>query len=144
MKFRKERLELAAGLMWSCVGLLLLSYPWAWLKGLQPARLFLFLTAGLILAGLITAFGFSRLASANIRRIRNLPGEQHMIFRFQKWSSYPLIAVMITLGIYLRLYSPLPKPFLASLYLGIGGGLFASSFTYYRAVWQASRGINRD
>jgi hypothetical protein len=39
---------------------------------------------------------------------------------------------MISLGIFLREYSPIPKPVLAILYLAIGGGLFLSSFLYYK------------
>jgi hypothetical protein len=53
------------------------------------------------------------------------------LFAFQKWSSYPLVLVMVAMGIYLRRYSPIPKPDLAILYLGLGASLFASSFKYY-------------
>jgi hypothetical protein len=38
---------------------------------------------------------------------------------------------MIALGLYLRVYSPIPKPLLAVLYLGIGGGLFFASLHYF-------------
>jgi hypothetical protein len=136
MKLKKKWLNLAAGLMWTAVGLVLFNYAGSWLHGLQPATLGTFLIPGLFLAGLIYQLGFSRLAEENIRRIRNLTGEKQLIFRFQKWSNYPLIVVMITLGMYLRKYSPIPKPVLAGLYIGIGGGLFAASFHYYQAVWR--------
>lgn len=41
---------------------------------------------------------------------------------------------MVFLGMYLRLYSPIAKPLLAVLYLGIGGGLSSSSLHYFRQV----------
>jgi hypothetical protein len=41
---------------------------------------------------------------------------------------------MISLGIYLRVYSPIPKPALAIFYIGIGGSLFLSSLHYYARV----------
>jgi len=136
MKLKRKWLELTAGLMWTAVGIVLFSYAGAWLYGLRPVRLWAHLIPGLILAGLIYQLGFSRLAEANIRRIRNLPGKKQLIFRFQTWSNYPLIAVMITLGYYLRKYSPIPKTVLAALYIGIGGGLFFSSFHYYLGLWR--------
>ena len=38
------------------------------------------------------------------------------------------------MGIYLRHYSPFPKPDLSVLHLGLGISLFASSFQYYLQV----------
>ena len=68
----------------------------------------------------------------NIIRINGLTGEKICIFAFQRWTSYPLVLLMISLGVILRLYSPIPKPYLAILYLGIGSGLFLASLRYYR------------
>jgi hypothetical protein len=42
---------------------------------------------------------------------------------------------MISLGIFLRKYSPIPKPLLAILYIGIGGGLFFSSYWYFHTLY---------
>jgi hypothetical protein len=64
-------------------------------------------------------------------RIVNIPKERVCLFAFQKWTSYPLVVVMIALGIYLRLYSPIPKPYLAVLYIGLGLSLLVSSLQYY-------------
>lgn len=87
--------------------------------------------AGLLLASVIYFFGFSKLAKKNIQRIRDLAGKNHSIITFQKWSSYPLVLVMVSLGIYLRKYSPFPKHLLGTAYIGIGGGLLFSSLHYY-------------
>ena len=85
----------------------------------------------LLLAGLIYFFGFSKLAVKNIRRIGLYAREKVCLFAFQEWKSYPLVAFMVALGIYLRVYSPIPKPALAVLYFGLGGGLFFSSLHYF-------------
>ncbi len=52
-----------------------------------------------------------------------------------------LAGLILALGIYLRLFSPIPKPYLAILYIGIGGGLFLSSLHYFTRVvhlWSVS------
>jgi hypothetical protein len=43
---------------------------------------------------------------------------------------------MIALGITLREYTPIPKPLLGILYIGIGGGLGLASFHYYLAIYR--------
>ena len=115
---KKIWLQLAAGLMWSGVGIMLA----------------LILLAGLSLGTAIYLFGFSKLARKNIRRIDALEKARVCLFAFQEWKSYPLVLFMIGLGLYLRIYSPIPKPLLAILYLGLGIGLFASSIHYYRRL----------
>jgi hypothetical protein len=84
---------------------------------------------------LIYWFGFSKVARKNIKRINNYLSEKVCLFAFQQWSSYPLVVFMIGLGVVLRVYSPIPKPWLAVLYIGIGGALFISSFHYHYAVY---------
>jgi hypothetical protein len=130
----KKWLQLAAGLMWSAVGVMLVAFASRWLKPLDWLPLLLLLLAGLALAAAIYIFGFSKLARKNILRINALNGDRVCIFAFQEWKSYPLVAVMIFMGIYLRLYSPIPKPLLAILYLGLGFSLFASSLPYYQQL----------
>jgi hypothetical protein len=127
----KQWLYLLSGLMWSGVGIVLGSYAYDWLHILPGKAVLLWTLPGIILACLIYFFGFSRLAKQNIRRIQELPENRPSLFCFQKWSSYPLIVFMISLGLYLRIYSPVPKPILGTMYIGIGGGLFSSSIHYY-------------
>jgi len=127
-------LYLLAGLMWSGVGIMLVIYAARWFGLVHSWSLVLLVVAGLLLAAAIYFFGFSKLACRNIQRILQIRKERVCLFAFQKWSSYPLVLVMIALGIYLRVYSPIPKPYLAILYLGIGGSLFASSILYFQEV----------
>lgn len=130
----KHWLQLFAGLVWLGVGLMLDDFAAGWLGPVARPRLFLFILSGLILAAGIYAFGFSRLAKKNIQRICDLPGRKVCLFAFQAWTSYPLVAFMIGLGIYLRVYSGFPKPLLAILYLGIGSALFAASLHYFAHI----------
>ena len=127
-------LQLAAGLMWSGVGGMLIAFASRWLKLVDWLTLLLLILAGFLLGTTIYLFGFSKLARKNIRRIDSLAKQRNCIFAFQEWKTYPLVAFMIALGTYLRVYSPIPKPLLAILYLGIGFSLFASSIHYYQKV----------
>ena len=94
----------------------------------------LIIFAGIGSAAAIYFFGFSKMALKNVYRINAYQQERVCLFAFQRWTSYPLILFMVSLGLYLRLYSPIPKAYLAVLYIGIGGGLFLSSLHYYSRV----------
>ncbi len=120
-------LKLLAGLTWSGVGLLLGRWVWVWLNPLGWRAAIRWLVAGACLAAIMHLF-FTWMAWRNIDRIDRLP-ERACIFAFQSWSSYPLVALMVSLGLLMR-GSPLPRTWLAVLYLGIGGGLFAASLRY--------------
>lgn len=128
----KKWLQLAAGLMWSGVGIMLVVFASRWLKLVDWMTMLLLIFAGAILGAAIYMFGFSKLARKNIRRINAYIKERICLFAFQEWKTYPLVGFMIFLGIYLRVYSPVPKPILAIAYLGLGFSLFSSSLLYYR------------
>ncbi len=81
------------------------------------------------MALVIYRFGFSRLATQNIRRIYQMRGRV-CLFAFQKWTSYVIVIIMMTIGRTLR-GLPLPRSYLASVYLGIGGALYLASLKYY-------------
>ena len=136
-------LHLMAGLMWACVGIMLLRLALGWLWALHWQARVPYLLAGASAAAIIQFF-FGRLALKNIRRVDGL-GERPCIFAFQAWTSYPLVAFMICLGLFLR-HSPLPKPLLAVLYIGIGGGLFLAGLRYFQHLFvlKAITTINPD
>jgi len=126
----KPWLFITAGAVWLGVGLMLIEFASGWLTLItSPAA---YAIAGIALATCIYFFGFSRLARKNIRRIQSINLKRICLFAFQEWRSYPLVLFMIFLGIYLRMYSPIPKPLLAVLYIGIGGGLLSSSLHYFK------------
>jgi hypothetical protein len=127
----KRWLFLLAGLMWSGVGLMLCNLAYGWLKPVELGEAMWKALAGILLALAIYRFGFSKFADKNIRRIDNYVNDKVCIFAFQEWTSYPLVVVMVSMGIGLRKFSPIPKPWLAIMYIGIGGSLFLASFHYY-------------
>jgi len=130
----KVWLYFSAGLVWLGVGVMLIGFASRWLKLVSSPTLTSCVILGTVLATCIYFFGFSRLAKENTRRIDSIAEERICLFAFQEWKSYPLVLFMIALGIYLRSYSPIPKPMLAVLYLGIGGGLFFASLHYFAQV----------
>lgn len=127
----KKWLHFTAGILWFGVGIMLMGFASRWLLPMRFSNMLLLILAGLVLAAGIYTFGFSRVAKKNIHRINRFASDKVCLFAFQSWTSYPLVAFMIGLGIYLRLYSHFPKPMLAILYLGIGGGLLSSSLHYF-------------
>jgi len=138
----KSWLIALAGLMWSVVGLMLCRLAYHWLavirwKGVVPLELL-----GTALALTAHQLCFSKIARKNIARL-SLLREKTCIFAFQRWKSYFLIGLMITIGIVLR-NLPIPAPCLAILYTTIGGGLFLASLQYYGCLWRivAQRGAS--
>ncbi len=126
----KKVLMLIAGVMWLCVGIMLLNYAYSWLEAEQRYTVIIFTGAGIALTMLTHHFGFLKVADKNLKRIL-LMEKKVSIFSFITWKSYILIAGMITMGITLR-HSAIPKPWLAILYIGIGMGLLLSSIRYLR------------
>ena len=136
---KKIWLHLTAGIMWSGVGIMLTVFAATWFGLVHSLTILLLISAGLLLGAAIYFFGFSKMAVKNVQRISAYPKERVCLFAFQKWTSYPLVLVMVAMGIYLRRYSPIPKPDLAILYLGLGASLFASSLHYYSQVLRTTR-----
>lgn len=130
----KNWLQLTAGLMWTGVGIFLISLAADWVFSPTVKSPWNFWLPGIGLAYLIFQFGFSKLARKNSLRINDLPEERPCLFAFQEWHSYPLVIFMIGLGITLRNFTPIPKPLLGIMYIGIGGGLGLASFLYYRQI----------
>jgi hypothetical protein len=124
----------AAGFTWSAVGSLLCRLAYGWLHTLVFSRALLSGTAGMIGAVVAYHFVFSAIAINNIGRISLFP-EKACFFAFQAWKSYFIIVVMVALGATLR-HSPIPREYLAALYLTIGGALLLSSFHYYVQLWR--------
>jgi len=129
-----------AGLMWSVAGLMLCRLAYHWLVVIRWREVVPLDLLGIVLALTAHQFLFSRIARKNIARL-SLLTEKTCIFAFQRWKSYLLIGLMITVGIVLR-NLPVPRPYLAILYTTIGGALLLASLQYYRRLWRivAQRG----
>jgi hypothetical protein len=122
-------LPLIAGAMWCGVGIMLSVMAIRWLSG-YSGNVWLFAVSGVAFALIMRRFSFLKIAEKNLDRISGLP-LRPCIFSFISLRSWLLVAFMITLGITLR-HSPVPKEYLAVIYLGIGMGLLLSGMRYFR------------
>jgi hypothetical protein len=129
-------LVLLAGILWSVVGTALMAVAVGWLSPLSHEPM-PWLILGVAAGVLIYRFGFSKLADVNLVRIfAQAPGKDRVcVFAFQNTRSYVIIIVMMVLGYTLR-HLPIPKVYLAPVYLGIGLGLFLSSLKYYARLFR--------
>jgi hypothetical protein len=134
----KNWLLIASGILWSGVGILLINLAARWLMLIQGLPLVFSVIGGLVLGSAIAFFGFRHIALKNISRIEAYQ-DKVCFFAFQRWQSYFLILVMMSMGIFLRTTNVLPKPYLATLYIGIGMALFSCSFLYYRRFYKRIR-----
>ena len=125
----KMWLLLIAGIMWTGVSVLLLSYAITWVTHPLTTINLLLGVLGLIISVAANYYQFSKLAKKNIDRILSL-NDKACLFSFQAWKGYLIIAVMVTGGILLR-GSIIPKPYLAVVYAAIGGALLQASVNYY-------------
>jgi hypothetical protein len=51
---------------------------------------------------------------------------------------------LLSIILSLRMYTPIPKPLLADMYIGIGGSLFLANLHYYKYIWVTERGRVKD
>lgn len=123
--------------MWSGVGLYLMNLTREWIDPAARLNQAVIFAMGILLGLAIYSFGFSNFADKNIRRIESISSEKPCLFAFQEWTSYPLVAFMMSLGIFLRVYAPIPKTWLAGMYIGIGFSLGLASIHYFKHIWES-------
>ena len=133
----KNVLLVLAGIVWECVGIMLLLLAFSWLSAIPDTFFYIHSGAGILLALLIHHFGFLRIVDKNLDRILRMDGKT-CIFAFFPRKSYLLILVMVLMGALLR-HSMIPKKYLAILYIGIGLALILSSVRYLRIFYQEIR-----
>jgi len=126
----KRFLVALSGIMWSGVGIMLCNLAVKWLSRIPVQKSAWFGSAGIMLALMAHHFGFLKLVDRNIGRILSKKGKV-CIFGFQPWKSYLMIAIMIGMGTALR-HSSFPKPYLAIIYIAMGGAMLLSSIRYFR------------
>ncbi|MCD6564341.1 MAG: hypothetical protein J7K53_00200 [Bacteroidales bacterium] len=119
-----------SAIMWSAIGILLNYFAVCWFNMLSNIEIIIAIVGGIFLGVIIAITGFRKIARKNIYRIKNLP-ENACVFAFQSWKSYLLIAVMVSMGVFLRKTDYVPRLFLAPVYIGLGLALFGSSLEYY-------------
>lgn len=135
----KRVLLFLAGLMWLSVGIMLLYLSFSWLNASDVHGAFLFAGIGVMVALVVHHFGFLKIVDKNLGRILPMEGSK-CVFAFMTWKSYIIVAIMVAMGTLLR-QSPIPKPYLSIMYIGIGLALLLSSIRYLRVLLsQTSRG----
>lgn len=133
----KNTLLLIAGIIWIGIGIMLDGFSYSWLKVERPVHALFVVVIGFLSALIIHHFGFLRIVDRNLARILPMEGKR-CVFSFMPWKSYLLIIIMVVLGLVLR-HSPIPKLYLAVLYIGIGTALILSSIRYLRYLIMAIR-----
>lgn len=133
----KNVLLFLAGIIWVCVGTMLLFLAFSWLAKVSNINIYLFGGAGVVLALLAHHFGFLKIVDKNLERILPMD-EKKCLFSFMPWKSYLIIVVMISMGAILR-HSMIPKQYLAILYTAIGLALILSSVRYMRIFFREIR-----
>jgi hypothetical protein len=129
LQVNKNILLLIAGAVWLLVGLMLLMMAFFWLLHGSHVHDLMVIMTGIVAALVIYRCGFLKIVRKNVLRI--LPMTDKMpIVSFIPWRSYVTIAIMITLGAFLR-HSAIPKQYLAVVYIGIGLALTLSSLGYF-------------
>jgi len=122
------------GLLWAAVGLFLIVRAAFWLnygRGLD----YLMVGVAILLGALKGKFVFRKIVIKNIARIVGLSPHKTKIcvFAFQAIASYLIALFMIALGIALRM-SPIPRDWLAWLYVLIGVALLRGAYEYFQSL----------
>jgi hypothetical protein len=131
---RNTFLLFLAGIVWECVGIMLLILAYSWLSKASNINAYLYAGAGVLLALLVHHLGFLKIVDKNSQRILQMDGKK-CLFSFIPWKSYLIIAIMVAMGVLLR-HSSIPKKELAILYIGIGLALILSSLRYIRLLYR--------
>ncbi len=129
----RRTLALAGGVLWSLVGGFLILRAAIWLN--YGRGMDYIMAAVAIFLGLLKGrFVFQKIVKKNLTRIASLSPhkEKICIFAFQAIASYLIALLMIGLGIALRM-SPIPRDWLAALYILIGVALIRGALVYFGA-----------
>ena len=137
----KSTLLLIAGIIWISVGIMLDGISYSWLRPETTIHALSAAAVGFVCALVVHHFGFLRIVDRNLARILPMEGKR-CVFSFMPWKSYILIIIMVVMGFLLR-HSPIPKLYLAVLYIGIGTALILSSLRYLRYLIMAIRNNQR-
>ncbi len=133
---KRHWLLLISGFVWSIVGVFLIRIAFRWIPHFLLLEKILTLSSGILLGLAIALWGFSIVVRKNIKRISAYKNAV-CVFAFQEWKSYILIIVMMGMGIFLRNTTLIPRPLVATVYVGIGLALFIDSFLYYKSFFES-------
>jgi hypothetical protein len=105
-------------------------------------RLLLFKIIVCIIAGLIFYFLlFSKISRKHTQRILKMEIEKPCFFSFFNIRSYIIMAVMIGMGITLRITGIVPLEYLSILYVTMGVPLTLSAFRFYSNFFNYNKNL---
>ncbi len=128
----KRYLLLAAGLAWTTAGLILGLRGMLWVGGhdsFVPLHFFIAVVLGLIFFQLV----FAKVSLKHITRIHALDLVRPSLFAFFDAKGYVMMALMISLGIFLRHTSFVAPEILYNFYVFMGTPLLVSALRFYYA-----------
>ena len=130
---KTQWLAFMAGIIWLAAGFNVCRI------GVEAWRALTATTAGMVLGSLATLVLFSvmfvKMLFKNVRRIGRIYPAHRRIWHLMPLRSYLVMAVMITLGIILRSCQAVPRTFIASFYVGLGGALMLAGAVYLSALF---------
>lgn len=130
---KTQWLAFMAGIIWLAAGFNVCRI------GVEAWRALTATTAGMVLGSLATLVLFSvmfvKMLFKNMRSIGRIYPAHRRIWHLMPLRSYLVMAVMITLGIILRSCQAVPRTFIASFYVGLGGALMLAGAVYLSAFF---------
>lgn len=130
---KTQWLAFMAGIIWLAAGFNVCRI------GVEAWRALTATTAGMVLGSLATLVLFSvmfvKMLFKNVRRIGRICPARRRVWHLMPLRSYLVMAVMITLGIILRSCQAVPRTFIASFYVGLGGALMLVGAVYLSALF---------
>lgn len=136
----KRYLLFVAAFMWTFAGGMLFFRGFAML--FHFPRLLLFKIIVCIIAGLIFYFLlFSKISRKHTQRILKMEIEKPCFFSFFNIRSYIIMAVMIGMGITLRIMGIVPLEYLSILYVTMGVPLTLSAFRFYSNFFNYNKNL---
>ena len=131
-RIKKQPLIAVAGVVWLLAGL---NVAFLGVRAAVDMRGVAAIILIALAGGAVVVFSafhsmFSRLVKKNARRIADLEGDRHLVFRFFDRRSYIMMAVMMTFGIVMRAIGLFPNWFIAFFYTGLGLALALAGASY--------------
>lgn len=140
MKVKRNTLLLIACLVWTTAGfnilrIGLLAYP-------AYQGIVNYLLTALVFA-VFQIFIFGKLVKKHTSRIRAYQEERHFFLKFFDGKSFAIMAMMMTVGIWLRSSGFAPERFIAFFYTGLGASLLLAGllfgFNFGKAIFAANK-----
>lgn len=135
-KSNKIHLILIAGLFWCAGAIMLLIKAKELINITSTKQLIIVSLISSLIIWLKYKFILKKTAIKNINRIILLKSPYYL-YQFQAIKMYIAIIIMIAAGTLLRKFSLVDNEILSTLYIGIGGALFLSSFEYFKFLFRS-------